>query len=82
MAVTVRVAVIGVGNEFRRDDGVAWQVVARLKQRAERRPLPDRWAAEGARMDKDCGERGDKAGFDPVTGMQEPKATLCQVRAA
>jgi formate dehydrogenase major subunit len=21
-------------------------------------------------------------GFDPVTGMQEPKATLCQVRAA
>ena len=21
-------------------------------------------------------------GYDPVTGMQEPKATLCQVRAA
>jgi hypothetical protein len=21
-------------------------------------------------------------GFDPVTGMQEPKATLCQIRAA
>jgi formate dehydrogenase major subunit len=20
-------------------------------------------------------------GFDPVTGMQEPKATLCQIRA-
>ena len=21
-------------------------------------------------------------GYDPVTGMQEPKATLCQIRAA
>ena len=21
-------------------------------------------------------------GFDPVTGMQEPKATLCQIKAA
>lgn len=29
-----RIAVIGVGNEFRRDDGVAWAVVDRLRERA------------------------------------------------
>jgi len=32
--------VIGVGNEFRRDDGVGWTVVARLRERAADRPLP------------------------------------------
>ncbi|WP_329331770.1 hydrogenase maturation protease [Streptomyces sp. NBC_00663] len=31
-----RIAVIGVGNEFRRDDGVGWAVLARLGER----PLP------------------------------------------
>ncbi|KUO17684.1 hydrogenase maturation protease [Streptomyces dysideae] len=31
-----RIAVIGVGNEFRRDDGVGWAVLARLQDR----PLP------------------------------------------
>ncbi|MFF5497411.1 hydrogenase maturation protease [Streptomyces aquilus] len=31
-----RISVIGVGNEFRRDDGVGWTVVARLRER----PLP------------------------------------------
>ncbi|KUN24836.1 peptidase M52 [Streptomyces antibioticus] len=31
-----RIAVIGVGNEFRRDDGVGWAVLARLRER----PLP------------------------------------------
>jgi hydrogenase maturation protease len=31
-----RIAVIGVGNEFRRDDGVGWAVLDRLRER----PLP------------------------------------------
>lgn len=35
-----RIAVIGVGNEFRRDDGVGWAVLARLRERAGDRPLP------------------------------------------
>ncbi|MER6628921.1 hydrogenase maturation protease [Streptomyces sp. NPDC000987] len=35
-------AVIGVGNDFRRDDGVGWAVVARLRERAAGRPgAPD-----------------------------------------
>ncbi|KOU57491.1 peptidase M52 [Streptomyces sp. MMG1533] len=40
MTTRTRIAVIGVGNEFRRDDGVGWAVVARLRKRAEDRPLP------------------------------------------
>jgi len=40
MNFAMRIAVIGVGNEFRRDDGVGWAVVARLAERAEERPLP------------------------------------------
>ncbi|WP_093906474.1 hydrogenase maturation protease [Streptomyces sp. cf386] len=36
-----RIAVIGVGNEFRRDDGVGWAVLARLRERAGDRPLPE-----------------------------------------
>ncbi|BDM69381.1 peptidase M52 [Streptomyces nigrescens] len=39
-AVGPRTAVIGVGNEYRRDDGVGWAVVACLAQRGARRPLP------------------------------------------
>ena len=35
-----RIAVIGVGNDFRRDDGVGWAVIDRLRERAGRRPLP------------------------------------------
>ncbi|MER6308670.1 hydrogenase maturation protease [Streptomyces sp. NPDC001657] len=35
-----RAAVIGVGNEYRRDDGVGWAVVACLARREKRRPLP------------------------------------------
>ncbi|WP_412126645.1 hydrogenase maturation protease [Streptomyces xinghaiensis] len=35
-----RTVVIGVGNDFRRDDGVAWRVVGRLRERAEGSPLP------------------------------------------
>ncbi|WP_155056018.1 hydrogenase maturation protease [Streptomyces blattellae] len=35
-----RIAVIGVGNEFRRDDGVGWAVIARLREQAAERPLP------------------------------------------
>ncbi|MFR9800348.1 hydrogenase maturation protease [Streptomyces sp. MS06] len=35
-----RIAVVGVGNDFRHDDGVGWAVVDRLRQRAGVRPLP------------------------------------------
>ncbi|MGW3106490.1 hydrogenase maturation protease [Streptomyces sp. NPDC001100] len=34
MRTRTRIAVIGVGNEFRRDDGVGWAVVERLRERA------------------------------------------------
>ena len=34
------IAVIGVGNEFRSDDGVGWAIVARLRERARHNPLP------------------------------------------
>ncbi|MEE1784939.1 hydrogenase maturation protease [Streptomyces sp. SP17BM10] len=40
MDVASRIVVIGVGNDFRRDDGVGWAVVARLAEGAERQPLP------------------------------------------
>ncbi|MFB7616818.1 hydrogenase maturation protease [Kitasatospora sp. NPDC056181] len=40
MNVATRIAVIGVGNEYRHDDGVGWAVVARLAERAEQHPLP------------------------------------------
>lgn len=40
MAIPTRVTVIGVGNEFRRDDGVGPAVVVRLAERAAHRPLP------------------------------------------
>ncbi|MFD0318354.1 hydrogenase maturation protease [Streptomyces flavalbus] len=35
-----RIVVIGVGNEFRHDDGVGWAVTARLAERTADRPLP------------------------------------------
>lgn len=34
------IAVIGVGNEFRSDDGVGWAVVDLLRERARHHPLP------------------------------------------
>ncbi|MFF3518342.1 hydrogenase maturation protease [Streptomyces sp. NPDC002573] len=40
MAAFVRTAVIGIGNEFRRDDGVGHAVIHLLRKRAEARPLP------------------------------------------
>ncbi|MDX3387212.1 hydrogenase maturation protease [Streptomyces niveiscabiei] len=44
MTQSRHVAVIGVGNEFRHDDGVGWAVIARLRERAgergRERPLP------------------------------------------
>ncbi|MFJ7297402.1 hydrogenase maturation protease [Streptomyces collinus] len=40
MGTHTRIAVIGVGNEFRRDDGVGWAVAGRLLQRAASRALP------------------------------------------
>ncbi|MFF4550109.1 hydrogenase maturation protease [Streptomyces sp. NPDC001435] len=35
-----RIVVIGVGNDFRHDDGVGWAVLAQLRERAGKRPLP------------------------------------------
>jgi len=46
----VSLAVIGVGNEFRRDDGVGPAVVARIRRRAERGRLPagtSLWTCDG-----------------------------------
>ncbi|MFI1163458.1 hydrogenase maturation protease [Streptomyces sp. NPDC020801] len=40
MAVSPRIVVVGVGNAFRRDDGVGWAVLASLRQRPPDRPLP------------------------------------------
>ncbi len=40
VSVRTRIAVIGVGNEFRHDDGVGQAVIARLRERADTRPLP------------------------------------------
>jgi len=40
MRTCTRIAVIGVGNEFRRDDGVGWAVVEQLRKRAEAGTLP------------------------------------------
>ncbi|MGG7569341.1 hydrogenase maturation protease [Streptomyces sirii] len=39
-AASAPVAVIGVGNDYRHDDGVGWAVVAGLAQREKQRPLP------------------------------------------
>ncbi|WP_327701008.1 hydrogenase maturation protease [Streptomyces decoyicus] len=39
-AAARRIAVIGVGNDYRHDDGVGWAVVAGLAQRGKHRPLP------------------------------------------
>lgn len=36
-----RIAVIGVGNDFRRDDGIGWAVVSRLRERAGHGPPPN-----------------------------------------
>ncbi|WP_344439772.1 hydrogenase maturation protease [Kitasatospora nipponensis] len=40
MGSAARITVIGVGNEYRRDDGVGWAVVTRLMADARHRPLP------------------------------------------
>ncbi|WP_438295489.1 hydrogenase maturation protease [Streptomyces sp. HUAS TT7] len=40
MTTRTRIAVIGVGNDLRRDDAVGWTVIDRLRQRAVGRPLP------------------------------------------
>ncbi|MFJ7587512.1 hydrogenase maturation protease [Streptomyces sp. NPDC097617] len=40
METFARTAVIGIGNEFRRDDGVGWVAVSLLRDRATRRQLP------------------------------------------
>lgn len=41
-AAITRAAVIGVGNDHRRDDGVGWAVVAALARQRNQRPLPHR----------------------------------------
>ncbi|MEV8550235.1 hydrogenase maturation protease [Streptomyces glaucescens] len=40
MSIDSRIIVIGVGNEFRHDDGVGWAVITRLEERTATRPLP------------------------------------------
>ncbi|MFI6494418.1 hydrogenase maturation protease [Streptomyces sp. NPDC050564] len=40
MADALRIVVIGVGNEFRHDDGVGWAVIARLKEHSIGRSSP------------------------------------------
>jgi hydrogenase maturation protease len=40
MDLAARIAVIGVGNEYRRDDGIGWAVATRLADRTEERLLP------------------------------------------
>ncbi|MGA4837575.1 hydrogenase maturation protease [Streptomyces sp. G45] len=40
MKERTRIAVVGVGNEYRRDDGLGPAVVERLRRRAAARPLP------------------------------------------
>ncbi|MCW7986974.1 hypothetical protein XF35_17245 [Streptomyces platensis subsp. clarensis] len=39
-AAAKRIAVIGVGNDYRHDDGVGWAVVTGLAQRGKHHPLP------------------------------------------
>ncbi|MEK0097204.1 hydrogenase maturation protease [Streptomyces sp. A475] len=38
MSTHTRIAVIGVGNDFRRDDGIGWAVVSRLSERPGHSP--------------------------------------------
>lgn len=40
MEPRTRIALIGLGNDFRRDDGVGWAVLDVIRDRAEERPLP------------------------------------------
>ncbi|MFJ8383972.1 hypothetical protein ACIQ9Q_05575 [Streptomyces sp. NPDC094438] len=40
MTIRTHIAVIGVGNDFRRADGVGWAVIDLLRERAAVRPLP------------------------------------------
>ncbi|MER5301240.1 hydrogenase maturation protease [Streptomyces lasiicapitis] len=40
MKERTHIAVVGVGNEYRHDDGIGWAVVGRLRERAARRLLP------------------------------------------
>ncbi|MFE7607058.1 hydrogenase maturation protease [Streptomyces celluloflavus] len=58
MAVSTRIAVIGVGNEFRRDDGVGFAVIARLREHAVGRPLP-----AGTRLSSCDGDPGRLIGL-------------------
>lgn len=39
-SVPTRIALIGLGNDFRHDDGVGWAVIDELRKRATQRPLP------------------------------------------
>ncbi|MFF4161263.1 hydrogenase maturation protease [Streptomyces sp. NPDC001678] len=64
MAVSHRITVIGVGNEFRRDDGVGPVVVARLRERAAHGGLP-----AGIRMVCCDGEPGRLMGLWEGTGL-------------
>ncbi|MFI7341282.1 hydrogenase maturation protease [Streptomyces sp. NPDC050085] len=64
MTGSVRIAVIGVGNEFRHDDGVGWAVVDRLRVRAQERPLPP-----GTQLDTCDGDPGRLLGLWENAGL-------------
>ncbi|MET9295840.1 hydrogenase maturation protease [Streptomyces sp. NPDC003077] len=53
MTESPRIAVIGVGNAFRHDDGIGPAVIRRLRERARDRPLPP-----SVRLDDCDGEPG------------------------
>ncbi|MCI3928857.1 hydrogenase maturation protease [Streptomyces sp. AN091965] len=53
MKERTRIAVVGVGNEYRHDDGLGPAVVARIRKRTTVRPLPP-----GTTLDTSDGEPG------------------------
>ncbi|MYW69825.1 hydrogenase maturation protease [Streptomyces sp. SID8379] len=55
---SAEIAIIGVGNDFRHDDGVGWAVVAQLRNRALTHPLP-----AGTRLETCDGDPGRLLGL-------------------
>ncbi|MFF0745438.1 hydrogenase maturation protease [Streptomyces sp. NPDC004111] len=68
MSARPRIAVIGVGNEFRRDDGVGPAVIARLRTR---------YAKRGAGPDFAGGVADEDAAFAGRTTPAEPDFAVC-----
>ncbi|MGW9030297.1 hydrogenase maturation protease [Streptomyces sp. NPDC055722] len=64
MTASVRTAVIGIGNEFRRDDGVGHALIALLRERVLARPLPP-----GTLVQECDGDPGRLIGLWEATGL-------------